>query len=60
MAMQVIHRDISPYEKSAYLLVGIVFKKAFSPIFQTKLSSTSFFTMRYDCIYSSQVYSGSP
>ena len=59
MTVPVVLCDISPYEKSTYLLVGLTFKKSFPPVFQTNLYSTPFFKMRYDWIYSSHVYSGS-
>ena len=54
------HCDIRLFEKHAYLLACPPAKKEFWTEFQTDLSGTPSFAMRYDCMYSSQVYSGSP
>ena len=62
MAMPEMHRDITPYDKSAHLLVVSSENwMVFTEFRQTSPARLIYFLkMRYDWMYSSQVYSGSP
>ena len=57
-----MHRDITPYDKSAHLLVVSSENwMVFTEFRQTSPARLIYFLkMRYDWMYSSQVYSGSP
>ena len=60
MTMPMVHRNIDPYEKSIYILVCSLATEANLTGIKTDLSCAPSFTMRYDWMYSSHVYSGSP
>ena len=60
MIVPMVHRNIRPYEKPAHILVCSPAKKVFWTEFRQTSPARLFFTMRYDCMYSAQVYSGSP
>jgi hypothetical protein len=60
MTVPMIHCDIHPYKKSSHLLAVSPAERVFFTEFRQTYTARLFFTMRYDWMYSSQVYSGSP
>ena len=59
MTLLVTHSRLRSIEHSPHLSVCSDARKANLTGIQADLTHTPFFTMRYDCMYSSQEYSGS-